>query len=45
MDKPCHILSINETRLNETIGDGFVKINGYGISVLIETEEVELLCM
>ena len=31
LDKPCHILSINETRLSENIGGGFVKINGYDI--------------
>ena len=31
LDKPCHILSINETRLSENIDDGFVKINGYDI--------------
>ena len=29
--KPCHILSINETRLSENIDDGFVKIDGYDI--------------
>ena len=31
LDKPSHILSINETRLSENIDDGFVKINGYDI--------------
>ena len=31
LNKPCHILSINETRLSENIDDGFVKINGYDI--------------
>ena len=31
LDKPCHILSINETRLSENIDDGFVKIDGYDI--------------
>ena len=31
LDKPCHILSINETRLSENIDDSFVKINGYDI--------------
>ena len=31
LDKPCHILSINESRLSENIDDGFVKIDGYDI--------------
>ena len=31
LDKPCHILSLNETRLSENIDDGFVKIDGYDI--------------
>ena len=31
LDKPCHILSLNETRLSENIDDGFVKIHGYDI--------------
>ena len=30
-DKPCHILSINETRLSADIDDDFVNINGYDI--------------
>ena len=31
LDKACHILSINESRLSENVDDGFVKINGYDI--------------
>ena len=31
LNKPCHILSINESRLSENIDDGFVKIDGYDI--------------
>ena len=31
IDKPCHILSVNETRLSDDINDGFVKIDGYEI--------------
>ena len=31
LDKPCPILSINETGLSENIDDDFVKIDGYDI--------------
>ena len=31
LDKPCHILSINETRLIKNVYDGFVKMDGYDI--------------
>ena len=31
IDKPCHILNVNETRLSDDINDGFVKIDGYEI--------------
>jgi hypothetical protein len=31
IDKPSHILSVNETRLSDDINDGFVKIDGYKI--------------
>ena len=29
LDKPGHILSINESRLSENVDDGFVKKDGY----------------
>jgi hypothetical protein len=28
IDKPCHILSVSETRLSDDINDDFVKIDG-----------------
>jgi hypothetical protein len=31
IDKRCHILSVNETRLSDDINNGFVKIDGYEI--------------
>ena len=30
-EKPCHLLSINETRLSKNIDDGFIKIDGYDV--------------
>ena len=31
LDKPCHFLCINETRLSKNIDDGFAQIDGYDV--------------
>jgi hypothetical protein len=44
IDKPCHILSVNESSLSDDINVGFVKIEVTKYSGPIETEQVvELL--